>query len=50
MDRIGELDGRTSEEHATGVYGKCFTVGSLARVGPKGAMREPGIKLVLTKS
>ena len=45
VDRIGEIDDRTSEGQVAAVYGTCFTVGSLARVGTRGGTRRPGIKV-----
>ena len=42
VDRIDEVGDRASEVHTSGVYGTCFTAGSLARVGAK---HGPGLKV-----
>ena len=35
VDRIGEVGGRDSEGQASGMFGACFKVVSLARVGAR---------------
>ena len=42
---IGEVHDRTSEGQAAGVYGACFTTGSLARKGARGGTRGTGNKV-----
>ena len=44
-DRIGEVGNWASEGQASGEYGAVFTVGFLVRVGAKGEMRGPWIKV-----
>jgi hypothetical protein len=42
VNKICEVDDRTSEEQATGVYGAGLTMGSLTREGARGGMRGKG--------
>ena len=35
LDTIGEIASRVHERQAAGVYGICFTAGSLVRIGAR---------------
>ena len=45
VDRIGEVGDRASERQAAGVYGTCYTAGSLAGKGARGRTRGMGNKV-----
>ena len=45
MVRVGEFGGRANEGWVAGVYGRDFTVGSLAGVGARDRRLEPGVKV-----
>ena len=45
VNRVNDVDDRSSERLAAGVYWKGFAVGTLASVGARGKMRGRGIKI-----
>ena len=49
VDGMGEVGDWASEGQATGVYGGCFTMGSLAGKGARGRTRGMGNKVSYVK-